>query len=85
MASKIKLSIITINFNNINGLKRTVDRVINQTFKDFEYIIIDGGSTDGSAEYISEMSNHFAFWVSEPDTRIYNAMNKDIGISKEEY
>ena len=76
------LSIITINYNNINGLKRTVESVINQTYKDFEYIIIDGGSTDGSAKYISEMSDKFDYWVSEPDKGIYNAMNKGIRIAK---
>ncbi len=71
-----KLSIITINFNNLSGLKRTVESVVNQTRRECEYIIIDGGSTDGSAEYISEMKNNFAFCVSEPDKGIYNAMNK---------
>ncbi len=80
-----KLSIITINFNNLSGLKSTVESVINQTWKEFEYIVIDGGSTDGSAEYISEMSDHFAFWVSEPDKGIYNAMNKGIKVAKGEY
>ena len=79
------LSIITINYNNINGLKLTVESVINQTYKDFEYIIIDGGSEDGSAEYISKMREHFAYWVSEPDKGIYNAMNKGIKEAKGKY
>ena len=48
----MKLSIITINFNNLEGLKKTAESVINQTWKEFEWIIIDGGSTDGSKEYI---------------------------------
>jgi glycosyltransferase involved in cell wall biosynthesis len=80
-----QLSIITINLNNCEGLKRTIESVINQSWKDFEYIIIDGGSTDGSAEYISEMQEHFAYWVSEPDKGIYNAMNKGIKEAKGEY
>ena len=80
-----KLSIITINFNNLLGLKRTVESVINQTWKEFEYIIIDGGSTDGSAEYIQEMQEHFQYWVSERDKGIYNAMNKGISVAKANY
>ena len=73
-----KLSIITINFNNLNGLKKTVETVINQTWQEFEYIVIDGGSTDGSAEYIKSQSEHFDYWVCEPDKGIFNAMNKGI-------
>ncbi len=80
-----KLSIITINFNNLQGLKRTVESVINQTWREFEYIIIDGGSTDGSVEYISQMQNHFAYWVSEADKGIYHAMNKGIKVANGEY
>lgn len=52
----MKLSIITINFNNLEGLKKTAESVINQTWKDFEWIIIDGGSTDGSKEYIEDLA-----------------------------
>ena len=54
-----KLSIITINYNNLEGLKRTVESVVNQTWQEFEYIIIDGGSTDGSAEFIESQKQHF--------------------------
>ena len=79
------LSIITINFNNLEGLKRTVESVIQQTWQDFEYIIIDGGSTDGSAEYIREMQQHFDYWVSERDKGIYNAMNKGIKVARGDY
>ena len=72
------LSIITINLNNHDGLKRTIDSVVCQTFTDYEWIVIDGGSTDGSRELIEQYQNHFAYWVSEPDKGIYNAMNKGI-------
>ena len=75
---KNQLSIITINYNNINGLKNTVQSVINQSWKEFEYIIIDGGSTDGSAEYILGMEEHFSYWICETDNGIYNAMNKGV-------
>lgn len=74
----MKLSIITINLNNAIGLRKTINSVINQTFSDFEYIIVDGGSTDNSVEIIKEFENKIAYWVSEPDTGIYNAMNKGI-------
>jgi glycosyltransferase involved in cell wall biosynthesis len=73
-----KLSIITINFNNIKGLQKTLDSVFGQGFKDFEYIIIDGDSTDGSKELIASNAIKFSSWVSEKDTGIYNAMNKGI-------
>jgi glycosyltransferase involved in cell wall biosynthesis len=79
------LSIISINFNNLNGLKQTIESVINQSWKEYEYIIIDGASTDGSAEYLTEMQSHFTYWVSEPDKGIYNAMNKGIKVAKGEY
>ena len=80
-----KLSIITINYNNLEGLKRTVESVVNQTWKEFEYIVIDGGSTDGSAEYLKDNTTAFTYWVSEPDSGIYNAMNKGIIVATGEY
>ena len=81
----MKLSIITVNLNNREGLQKTIDSVIAQTFKDFEWIVIDGGSTDGSKELIEQYADHFAYWVSEPDKGIYNAMNKGIKVAKGEY
>ncbi len=85
-----KLSIITINLNNVIGLRKTIDSVVNQTFTDLEHIIIDGGSIDGSVEIIKdyEASNDLAnrlFWVSEIDKGIYNAMNKGIKQASGEY
>lgn len=81
----MKLSIITINLNNCEGLKKTMESVFAQTFKDFEYIVIDGASTDGSRELIEQYADYFAYWVSEPDTGIYNAMNKGLVKAKGEY
>lgn len=72
------LSIITINLNNKEGLQRTIDSVASQTFTDYEWIVIDGASSDGSMELIEQNGNLFAFWCSEPDKGIYNAMNKGI-------
>lgn len=80
-----KLSIITINLNNARGLKETIESVINQSYTDFEYIIIDGASTDGSVDLIKEYADKITYWVSEPDTGIYNAMNKGILKSNGEY
>lgn len=72
------LSIITINLNNIEGLRRTLESVLSQSFTDYEWIVIDGGSTDGSKELIESHTDHFTYWVSKPDKGIYNAMNKAI-------
>ena len=79
------LSIITVNLNNRDGLQRTIDSVVSQTFTDYEWIVIDGGSTDGSRELIEQYSDHFAYWCSEPDKGIYNAMNKGIAHAKGEW
>lgn len=81
----LKLSIITINYNNLPGLKVTMDSVLKQSYTNFEYIVIDGNSTDGSKELIQEYSNKLAYWVSEKDAGIYNAMNKGISKAKGEY
>lgn len=85
----MKLSIITINYNNLDGLCRTIDSVMSQTWRDFEWIIIDGGSTDGSKELIARTSldcnSKVTFWCSERDKGIYNAMNKGIYHASGEY
>ena len=81
------LSIITINRNNASGLEKTMWSVVSQTFKDFEYIVIDGASTDNSIEEIKAMESKFTHlkWLSEPDTGIYNAMNKGLRMASGEY
>ena len=81
----MKLSIITINYNNLAGLQKTIDSVISQTWRDFEWIIIDGGSKDGSRELIEQYQQHFSYWCSEPDKGVYNAMNKGIKHAQGEY
>ena len=86
MSEKIpKLSIITVCYNNRNGLQKTFQSVIRQTFTDFEYIIIDGGSTDGTVDFIKANEQHIKYWISEKDNGIYNAMNKGIKVAKGEY
>lgn len=81
----MKFSIITVNYNNRKGLIKTIESVINQTYTDYEYIIIDGGSNDGSIEAIKEYSDHITYWVSERDKGVYNAMNKGIAQAKGTY
>lgn len=77
----MKLSIITINYNNKAGLQKTIDSVVCQTWRDFEWIVIDGGSADGSKELIEQYQQHFSYWCSERDDGVYSAMNKGICIS----
>ncbi|MDR1147775.1 MAG: glycosyltransferase [Spirochaetaceae bacterium] len=74
----MKLSIITVNKNNAAGLEKTAQSVVTQTFSDFEYIVIDGGSDDGSIDVIRKYADKITYWVSKPDAGIYNAMNKGI-------
>ena len=81
----MKLSIITINYNNREGLQKTIESDVNQTWQEFEYIVIDGGSTDGSLDVIKQYSDRIDYWVSEPDKGIYHAMNKGIDIAQSEY
>ena len=82
------LSIITINRNNAAGLEKTMVSVLAQTYTDFEYVVVDGASTDGSVDVIRRFAEKFSKrikWISEPDTGIYNAMNKGIRMAKGEY
>lgn len=81
----MKLSIVTINYNNKDGLQKTVDSVIRQTWRDFEWIVIDGGSKDGSKELLEQFQQYFSYWCSEPDGGIYQAMNKGIDHAQGEY
>ena len=79
------LSIITINYNNKNGLRMTAESIFQQSWQDYEWIVVDGGSIDGSAQYISSVSNETSWWCSEKDTGVYNAMNKGIAHAQGEY
>lgn len=90
----MKLSIITINKNNAEGLERTLDSVLNQSYIDIEHIIIDGGSSDESVsviqEYVAQAESQElrvkrVVWLSEPDKGVYNAMNKGIKMAHGEY
>lgn len=80
-----KISIITINYNNADGLKKTVESVVAQNYSDLEYIVIDGGSTDDSLSVIEEHKKNINKWISEKDKGIYNALNKGINIASGDY
>lgn len=81
----MKLSIITINYNNSIGLRKTIESVVSQTDNTFEYIIVDGGSSDGSVDIIKQYADKISQWVSERDGGIYNAMNKGVRMAHGEY
>jgi glycosyltransferase involved in cell wall biosynthesis len=72
------ISIITISYNDFSGLERTIKSVQDQTATNYEHILIDGGSSDGSKELMESCKNNFSFYSSEPDHGVYDAMNKGI-------
>lgn len=81
----MRFSVITVNYNNCEGLRRTIDSVLCQDYTDYEYIVIDGGSTDGSAEMIGQHTRQLAYWVSEPDGGVYEGMNKAMAVAHGEH
>ena len=81
----MKLSIITVNYNDSKGLEHTIKSVISQSFHDYEFIVIDGGSTDDSVNIIRKYEQYINYWVSEPDGGIYPGMNKGLRPAQGEY
>ena len=81
----MKLSVITINYNNAAGLRKTFESVRRQQRGDYEYIVVDGGSSDGSVDVIRENEDLISRWISERDGGIYNAMNKGVMLASGEY
>lgn len=80
-----KVSVITVTYNAFATLENTILSVIHQSYPNFEYIIIDGGSTDGTVEIIKRYATKLAYWISEQDDGIYHAMNKGISASTGEW
>ena len=78
------ISVITVVYNGVNTLEQTTQSVLNQSYKNIEYIIIDGGSTDGTLDIIRKHEEHITKWISEPDKGLYDAMNKGIAIANGE-
>lgn len=85
MNNKPAISIITVVFNGVQFIEATIQSIINQTSKDFEYIIIDGGSTDGTIDIIRKYDDHISKWISEPDNGLYDAMNKGIELASGDF
>jgi glycosyltransferase involved in cell wall biosynthesis len=73
------VSVITVVFNGASHLRRAIDSVLNQSYRPIEYIVVDGGSTDGTIDILRALDARIDYWISEPDTGIYDAMNKGIG------
>lgn len=73
-----KISVITVVYNDVKNIRNTMESFFLQTWEDKEYIVVDGGSTDGTAEVIKEYADRLAWWCSEKDDGIYDAMNKGI-------
>lgn len=80
-----KISIVTVVFNDVKLIENTIISIVNQTYSNFEYIIIDGGSTDGTLDQIRNYDSVINYWVSEKDDGIYDAMNKGIDIASGEW
>lgn len=81
----MQLSIITVNLNNSQGLQKTLESVRSQSFRDYEHLVIDGGSNDGSAALLRQWASRLSYACSEPDQGIFNAMNKGLAIAKGDY
>jgi glycosyltransferase involved in cell wall biosynthesis len=77
----MKISIITVVYNGEKHLEQTIQSVINQTYTNIEYIIIDGGSTDGTVDIIKKYEDKISYWISEKDNGIYDAMNKGLAVA----
>ena len=80
-----KISVVTVCYNAADTIEETILSVLSQTYDNVEYIIIDGGSTDGTVDIIKKYTDHLAYWVSEPDKGIYDAMNKGIDAATGDY
>lgn len=80
-----KFSIITVTYNAAKVLEDTIQSIVTQTYKNTEYIIVDGGSTDGTLQLINKYKEHISIVISEPDKGLYDAMNKGISLATGDY
>lgn len=85
MERRVKFSIITVTYNAARWLEETIRNVLSQSYRDIEYIVVDGGSTDGTPDIVRRYEADNIRWISEPDQGIYDAMNKGIGMATGDY
>ena len=85
MDNQLLISVVTVCYNAVSTIEETMLSVLNQTYTNIEYIIIDGGSTDGTVDIIKKYADRLAYWISEPDKGIYDAMNKGIAVATGDY
>lgn len=81
MTRSLKVSIITVVFNNKSKIQEAINSVLNQTYPNIEYIVIDGGSTDGTVALVNSFGNRFSKFISETDNGLYDAMNKGVKLA----
>lgn len=81
----MRISVITVTFNALPALKKTMASVMGQVRADYEYIVVDGSSTDGTRDYLAQEAAEAYRWISEPDSGIYEAMNKGVRIARGDY
>lgn len=81
----IKVSIITVILNGESTIKKCIDSVLNQSYASIEHIIVDGGSKDGTLEILKDYGDRIGPWITEPDTGIYNALNKGLRLASGQY
>ena len=74
----MKISVITVTYNSVKTIIDTIESVRCQSYKNYEHIIIDGGSTDGTIDILNKRLNYFSYFISEPDAGIYDALNKGL-------
>lgn len=85
MIENTKISVVTVCYNAVETIEKTILSVINQTYTNVEYIVIDGGSIDGTVNIIEKYASHLTYWISEADMGIYDAMNKGILVATGDY
>lgn len=72
------ISVVTVVYNDVHNIENTILSVVKQTYPNIEYIIIDGGSTDGTTNVIKKYQDKITYWISEPDKGVFDAMNKGL-------